>query len=856
MRLAFVTLIGLLLSVPAAAQPSPDGRPGAVRIVVRDITDLPLAAAQVALIASDGTAIRSATNDRGEASFGGLRAGVYSVRVEAVGFAPLALDAVAVAAGSRVTREVTLQVAGYVERVEVTPSPDDRELMNAFTEQLTDDQRAALPEDPEELALVLRQLVGDGAEIRVNGFRRDRLPLGSQIRDIRIRRDPGGASTGDGPRIDIATVPGDGWRNNVFTSVEDEAWNSRNAFSPERPVGRTQEYAWNLEVPLVRDQTGLSMGIEGSRSMENQVIRAAVPGGFYSSLIQQPTDAFRFWMGLEHQISPAQSIRVDLTRNVNDARNQGLGELDLPEHAFASKGSGTELEIAHHVTLGGGAVNDVRFTMTSNSTALSSVSGSRTIRVLDAFTSGGAQQWGGSRSRIFQLEDNLEFALRKRHQITVGVNAEGTISRSDASSNALGTYVFESLDAFQAGRPSTFVQRVGDPAQAYSMYRFGWQVRDDYPVRRNLLLNLGLRNDFETHLSDRVNLSPRMGINWTPFPKSRTTLRASVLVFHSPLTAGMYGQMQLLNGLSQSDLVITDPGYPDPFSAGAVEALPPPSIIRAGADLEMPVSRRDSIGVDQPIGRFLRLRGTWSHEVGRHLFRSRDANAPVNGVRPDPSVLSVTELESTARSVSQSLRTELSVTYPRRRLSANVAYTLGRALDETDWPFLLPPDSFDLSGEWGPARSDVRHRLDASVISDLPGGFRVNASFRAQSGLPFNITAGTDANGDGVYNERPAGVTRNTERGAGSTNLDLTVTWRVSRSRSRAVGEAPSEATVARAGVRNPDVFRFEVFLSATNVLNAINPQNFSGVMTSPFFGLPTSAAPARRFVIGTQAWF
>jgi hypothetical protein len=301
--------------------------------------------------------------------------------------------------------------------------------------------------------------------------------------------------------------------------------------------------------------------------------------------------------------------------------------------------------------------------------------------------------------------------------------------------------------------------------------------------------------------------------------------------------------------------VITNPGYPNPFSAGVAEALPPPSIIRTRADLEMPVNRRYSVGVDQPIGQFLRFRGTLSHQVGRNLFRSRDANAPVDGVRPDPSVLAVTELESTARSMSQLLQTGLSVNYPRRRLSADVSYTLGRAIDETDGPFSLPSNSLDLTGERGPAISDVRHQVNASVNGDLPGRFRLDATFSAGSAAPYDIITGVDANGDGVYSERPPGIARNSGRGAGTKNLDLTVTWNVSR-KSRPNGQAASEPGLAPSAAQDQDVFRFEVFVSATNVLNFVNPQNFSGVLTSPFFGLPTSAGTARHVVVGTRAWF
>jgi hypothetical protein len=301
--------------------------------------------------------------------------------------------------------------------------------------------------------------------------------------------------------------------------------------------------------------------------------------------------------------------------------------------------------------------------------------------------------------------------------------------------------------------------------------------------------------------------------------------------------------------------VISNPGYPDPYSSGVTEAAALPSIIRERADLLMPSSLRYTVGVDQPIAKSFRFRGTYLHQSGRNLFRSRNANAPVDGIRPDPSVLNITELESTARSLNQSLQTELTVDYPRKRLSARVGYVLGEAMNETDGTFSLPPSSFDLAGEWGPSRADVRHSLNVGLNSEVIGGLRLGANFRAQSAIPYTITMGTDPNGDGVPNERPAEVTRNSERGASTKNLDLTLTWRLGLGQ-RPSEDAPRDRTGRQPSPGRDDLFRFEVFARATNVLNLVNPLNFSGVLTSPFFGLPTAAAPARRVVVGTRVWF
>jgi hypothetical protein len=858
MRSLAVALTALLLAdTPIVAQAPPIERPSTVHIVVHDLTALPVVGAEVQLTASDASTMKVSTNDRGEARFEGIKPGVYSGRVTSIGFSPFDIGGFSIKAGGRVTHEVSLQVAGFFEKVDVTPAAEDQQLTDAFTRQLTADQLAALPEDPEELARVLTLLVGEDADIRVDGFKGGRLPLGSQIQEIRIRDDVGASSRGGGPRVEIRTAPGgDRWRNNVGMTVRDDSLNARNSFSRLRPTGQTRQYSWSLNGPLVRNQTGFSVSIDGSQSMENQTIRGAAPDGIFSKLVEQPSTGIGFWARLDHEITPAQSIRIDLRRNLNTAENQGIGEFDLPERAFTSESDDGALHVSHHATFRRRYVNDLRFAVEWDSVEVSPLSNARTIRVLDAFTSGGAQQQGGRRSRNIEIEDELEFAVRQRHRVTTGVRVDGSDYRGDEYSNASGTYTFSSLASFEAGRPTTFTLRLGNPVFRYSLYRFGWHIQDDYRVRRSLIINMGLRHDFQTHMRDWVNFSPRFGVSWSPSSTARTTLRASAGIVHSQLDARTYEQLLLVNGISQRDLMISNPGYPDPLSAGLVEAATPPSIIRARSDLVVPFSQRYTLGVDQPIGKFVRFRGTFMRQTGHNLFRSRNANSLVNGVRSDSSFLNITELETTARSLSESFQSEVAVNYPPKRFSANVSYVLGEAMNETDGAFSLPPDSFDLTHEWGPSRSDARHTLTAGLNTDLVGGFRVAANFRAQSPLPYNITLGTDPNGDGVFNERPVGVSRNSGRGAATRNLDLTLTWRLGLRQQRSDERLRDPAGQRLSGARgNPSAY-VEVFARATNVLNLVNSLNFSGVLTSPFFGLPTSATTARRVAVGTRVWF
>jgi len=148
--------------------------------------------------------------------------------------------------------------------------------------------------------------------------------------------------------------------------------------------------------------------------------------------------------------------------------------------------------------------------------------------------------------------------------------------------------------------------------------------------------------------------------------------------------------------------------------------------------------------------------------------------------------------------------------------------------------------------------------------TDLKAGFRVNMNIRAQAGSRYNITTGLDENGDGQTNERPAGFGRNSGRGEPTANVDMGLVWehsvgqrpRVNGQRGGGGGGGGGRGDGGRGNNRADGVFRFEIFARATNVLNIVNPQNFSGVVTSPFFGLATSAAAPRRLVVGTRVFF
>ena len=863
--IAFVAFLGLLPLSSAHAQSQV--RPGTVRLVVRDATDLAIPGTSVTLTGAGGATRTGTANEGGEVVFNDLVPGDYIAHIESPGFTPLDVKDLRVRGGAQTSRNVVLQIAALAEEIDVLPPEDDQQLLNAFTEQMTAEQIAALPDDPDELQQVLMQMVGEDAEVRINGFTGGRLPPGTQIQEVRIRYDEAAGSGTGGPRVEVRTRPGSGgWRNTFNMNVRDDGLNARNAFSGERPSGQTRQYAWTINGPLVRNRTGIAVSIDRAESQEQLAIRAARLDGIYSTLISQPNTRTGIEVELEHALGTTQELRADINVQQSDSLNQGVSEFDLPERAFSREQTNGEIRIGHRTTIRRQWVNDLRFQYQWQQSRAESASDAQTIRVLDAFTAGGAQVSGGRRVREFQLENEFEFTVKRVHQMAFGASITGNSYAVDEVRNPNGTFTFASLEMYRAGIPVTYTQRTINPNGRYSLYQFGWYLQENYRVNRSVMINASLRHDMQTRLSDWTNFSPRASVSWT-LPGRRTTLRASVGVWPQFFEGSLYEQTLWANGQQQRDIVISSPGYPDPFLGGIPLAAQPPSIIRAHPGIVMPYTRRASIGVDRTLASWARLRATYEHQIGRNLFRSRDVNAPIDGVRPDSTLRNVTLLESTARSMARSLEMNLMLNHRPRRFTANISYRFGEAFNETDGALTLPPNSFDLSEEWGPSRQDIRHRFFVTMNTDLAGGFRTNVNLRVLSGAPYNITTGLDENRDGQTNERPAGIRRNSARAEATTNVDLGLVWahaignrpRVNAQRGGGGGGGGRDGGGggSRDGGGNnraaDNLVRFEIFVRATNVLNLVNPQNFSGVLTSPFYGRATSAAAPRRLIVGTR---
>jgi hypothetical protein len=133
------------------------------------------------------------------------------------------------------------------------------------------------------------------------------------------------------------------------------------------------------------------------------------------------------------------------------------------------------------------------------------------------------------------------------------------------------------------------------------------------------------------------------------------------------------------------------------------------------------------------------------------------------------------------------------------------------------------------------------------------GNFNLNVS----SGVPYNMTTGLDDNDDGVFNDRPEGVGRNSLRGDATWGLNLNLSRRFTLGASAATRQAAQQGGFGGPGGRGqggPGGGRsVELFVQAQNVLNRVTYTGYTGNLSSPFFGTATSVGAPRDVNVGLR---
>lgn len=866
LRLLVLTLAILIAPRQMAAQnPVPAGT---LRVLVQDTSGAVLVGAAVRLT-SDAIGARSATSsDEGVATFSGVAPGRYTIRVEYGGFETVEVRDYRVRTGDN-RREVTLPIAAVAEGIDVARDGQESVLDpggSTFSTLLTREQIDALPDDPDEMEAVLRALSPAGATIRVDGFSGGRLPSKSQIRSIRLPRGDSFAAENHGgiegaSFIDIVTQPGLGrFGGSLDTALRDGTLNARNPFTPEKGAEDLRHYGLALSGPVVSGRSSFSISSQVGRQREAGTLLAAIPDGTQAEAVTQLTSRSSFFARFDQAIGATRMLRASYSRVADERANLGVGGYDLFDRAYSTTRREHLLRLSESGPLGRSLFSDVRLQLRWSTEQTTSQVEVPTIRVLDSFTAGGAQQAGGRRAFDLEAAGDVDY-VRGSHSYRVGVLLETGRYRSDTASNYLGTWTYSSLADFQASRPSHYSRRTGDPLVRYGMVRLGAYAQDDFRIARSLLVSYGVRYEVQSYSADRLNIAPRVSLAWAPFRSGSTTLRVGYGRFLDWVPAAAYEQAQLVDGERFQEVSIKDPVSPD---ADDVNAFRPSNRYVLDRQTAMPGSYGLHIGVSQTIASDLRVSATYARRVGWDQLRGLNLNSPVHGQRPDARYADVIHAVGDAASRGHLVLLDASFGRPRwHRVFASINYGWSTMATNTTGAFSRPA-SPDLDDEWG--AMGPRHRLGASFSARF-GAVGVSVNGRAQSGTPYTMTTGSDANGDGVFNDRPAGVGRHSLRTPATWDIGGRLSYAIGFGRAAASGGGGDQVIVVRqgggsgmpagfdGGAENARV-RLEFYVSAQNLTNRANYSGFSGVLTSPFFGQATNVTNPRKVQLGARVSF
>jgi hypothetical protein len=209
-----------------------------------------------------------------------------------------------------------------------------------------------------------------------------------------------------------------------------------------------------------------------------------------------------------------------------------------------------------------------------------------------------------------------------------------------------------------------------------------------------------------------------------------------------------------------------------------------------------------------------------------------------------------------------------------------------------------------MDGEYGPASTDIHHRVSLAGTITAKWGIRFNPLLTANTGPPFDITVGHDLYGDTLFNGRPGILTsaaktgvvptaygfldpnpagdekilpRNFGRGPGQIMLNMRVgrTFAFGSSREGAAAAANAAggnvsapgnrgAPASPFGVGGPGPqgiaapanrrFNLTISLYIRNVTNHNNPGPIIGNITSPLFGQANQPAASGNGIFTESA--
>ena len=683
----------------------------------------------------------------------------------------------------------------------------------------------------------------------------------------------------------------------AYDYLRDDRFNAANALSGTTLPMRQSQYGGSLGGPIVKDlsfyfviveqrrldQSGLTTIAPGDAAAINARLAAVGYQGppVLTGVYPNPVDSANVLAKVDHQVSGRDQFGIRYALYDISATNaRGAGALSAPSASSGLDNIDQTIAISNTLTLTPRTVLETRAQI-----AHGDLQAPPSDPVGPAVSIAGVAAFGTSAgsptrrvNRLYQVVNNLSHQAGA-HALRAGMDFLYNDDRITYPRAVRGSYAFSSLAGFLAGAYNNagFTQTFGASDVSQTNPNVGVYAQDEWKVSPRVTLNLGVRYDLqflETISTDANNVSPRVGVAWSPFASRRTVVRASAGLFYDrvplrPLanallsagnTTGLGSLRQI--GVSLSPAQAAAPAFPE-ILAGIVPSVTLVNFTTMDRDLQNAYSRQGSVEIEQQLGGRATISAGYQYLRGRHLLMSLNQNVPTcvasgtnNGCRPDPGYANNNQYSSAGDSNYHGLHVSF-VQRPASWGQYRIAYTLSRSMNNVGQFFFSSPiDPTDLSSDWGRSDDDQRHRLvvagavrssmepATTAWQRISHGFHVSGILQAYSSPPFNITSGvTTIHGTAG---RPIVGGAFIERNAGTGSHFFSVNARVSRA-FRLAGRVELEALAEGFNLTN----RPNALTRNTNFGPGPYPSSPSAT-----FGQVTAVGEPRSFQFGLRVRF
>src|SRR5205085_1302555 len=295
------------------------------------------------------------------------------------------------------------------------------------------------------------------------------------------------------------------------------------------------------------------------------------------------------------------------------------------------------------------------------------------------YTRGGSVPFTIGQSRLsdifshqWQFADTLSWSLGK-HYLRFGgsvIHHTSGGTGSEPGTAVLGTFTFRNTTTAPFGQLTlndvqNYTQPINFGISSYNLTQ--WLLtgfaQDDWKVRPDFTLNLGLRYDRQTLTDATKNFAPRVGFGWHPGGDSRLSIRGGYGMYYTQIRSNAVASFLVngLDGLTTYTAVSGQTGFPTCLTCVPVNVNPrtlPASqlpardiTIRAGRrsfyqaqfaqyglnfdrvpnypdSLVNPQSHVASIGAEREFFKGLFVGADYVHQSLREIDRTIDLNAP------------------------------------------------------------------------------------------------------------------------------------------------------------------------------------------------------------------------------------